>query len=79
MTFGVRWGIPKNSILRRGILIVGVPRQKPQLPKQSKADPMAAAALSLEEGLQQSIAERNAGTLPAPHSASTASKPDENT
>ncbi len=68
MTFGVRWGIPKNSILRRGTLLIGVPRKKTQAPMPSSSplpkdsennDPMVAAMNSLEDELQKQIAERN--------------------
>ena len=84
MAYSFGRGIPKNSILRKGTLIVGVPRQATQLPEpsssplpqDSKDDPMAAAANSLEDGLQKQIAERN---RQSPRSASTTRKPSGNT
>ena len=72
MTYSSGWGIPKNSILRRGTLIVGVP-------KRDESDPMAPAVQSLEEGLQKQIAERNAGTEQSQKSESTTRKPNETT
>ncbi len=82
MAYSFGRGIPKNSILRKGTLIVGVPRQATQLPEpsssplpeDSKDDPMAAAENSLEDGLQKRIAERN---RQSPKSASTTRKPNE--
>lgn len=80
MTFSTGWGIPKNSILRRGTLIIGVPRQKTQSPEPSDSDPMAAGAQALEDELQKSIADRNRGrTDRSPLSASTTRKPYEST
>lgn len=77
MTYSFGRGIPANSILRQGTLIVGVPRKKTQSQEQSAADdPMAAAATSLEAALQKKLAEVNG---PSRQSASTTRKPDENT
>lgn len=71
MTYSSGWGIPKNSILRRGTLIVGVP-------KRDDSDPMAPAALSLEEGLQKQIADRNRGVTDSPQQSEPITpKPDE--
>ena len=84
MTYGVGYKIPKNSILRRGTLIVGVPRQATQLPEPSSSrlpedsgdDPLAAAANSLEAVLQKKLAEVNG---PSRQSASTTRKPSGHT
>lgn len=72
MTFSVGYRIPDNSILRQGTLIVGVP-------KRDDSDPMAPAAMALEEALQKKIAERNGGAVASQQSASTARKPSGNT
>lgn len=72
MTYSFNRGIPKNSILRRGTLIVGVP-------KRDESDPMAPAVRSLEDGLQKQIAERNGGTEQSQKSKSTTRKPNETT
>lgn len=55
MTIKVSDKLPKNSILRSGTLIIGVP-------KHDVDDPMAPAARSLEAALQKKIAEANIGT-----------------
>lgn len=52
MTCKIHRGLPPNCALRRGTLISGV----------TKSDPMAPAAMSLEEGLQKQIADRNGET-----------------
>jgi hypothetical protein len=65
MTYSFGRGIPANSILRQGTLIVGV----------TKRNPMAPAVQALEEALQKKIAEANG---PSQQSTSTARKPDEN-
>ena len=72
ISYSSGWGIPKNSILRRGTLIVGEP-------KRDESDPMAPAVQSLEEGLQKQIAERNARTEQSQKSESTTRKPNETT
>jgi hypothetical protein len=69
MAFGVGNRIPDNSILRKGTLLIGVPRQKP-----SDSDPMAPAALSPEEARQTKLAEANSGTVPSRKPASTTRK-----
>ena len=74
MTFKVGYKIPKNSMLRRGTLLIGIPRQKARLPEPPD-NSMVPAMNALEEGLQKQIAERNR----LPPSASTTPKPDDNT
>jgi hypothetical protein len=61
MTCKIHWGLPPNCALRRGTLIVGVP----------KRDPKATAVQSAEEALQKKIAEHNGGTVASPKSETT--------
>ena len=75
MAFGVSYKLPADSILRRGTLIVGVPRQEPP---SEQDDSMCSGVSALEASLQKSIAKANGGKVPPPQSASTTRKPNEN-
>lgn len=66
----IRYGHPPNSPLLSGALIVG--RQK-QI-DSSEMDPMAPAALALEQALQAKLAEANGETAQSLPSASTTPK-----
>lgn len=69
MAFGVESRIPDSSILRKGTLVIGVPRQK-----HSDSGPMAPATLSPEEEPQTKLAEANSGTVPSWKPTSTTRK-----
>ncbi len=76
MAFGVGNRIPDNSVLRRGTLIIGVPRR--ETPSEQD-DSMFSGMNALEASLQKSIAKANGGKVPSPQSASTTRKPNEST
>lgn len=80
MAYGKGYRIPDNSILRRGTLISGVPRQEKQ---RADSDPMQPAIDQIERALYSAVTGQLTERFgPEPESAqseSTTRKPNENT
>jgi hypothetical protein len=79
VVFKVGNRIPDNSILRRGTLLIGVPRQEKQ---QVDSDPMQPAIDQIEKALYSAVTGQLTERFgPEPESAqseSTTRKPNEN-
>ena len=70
MTYSFGRGIPANSILRHGTLIIGVPRQE----KSSEDDPMQPAIDQIERALHSAVTGRVTERFgPEPESAQSES------